>query len=112
MLKSLTRVALAVLVTATLVRGAGSKEIFVDAGAAPGGEGKTPATAYRTIREAVADVNERADSHDYIIHVAEGTYVEPPDMIAIRRDGVRLAGSTRLVAGSASYRRPPLRPAS
>ena len=74
------------------VAGQSVSEIFVDASAAPGGNG-TSGAAYRTIREAVADANARID--DAIIHIAEGNYVEAPD-IRITHEGVRLIGSTTL----------------
>ena len=71
----------------------GSDEIFVDVNAAAGGNG-TQAAPYDTIRQAVGDANARVE--DSIIHIAEGTYSESPN-ITITRDGVRLVGSTTLV---------------
>ncbi len=95
-LKVGTAVALAAFLVAAVSGWSDSREIFVNANAAPGGDGKTPSRAYRTIRAAVDDVNERPDNHDYTIRIAQGTYLETPD-ITITRDGVRLLGSTTLI---------------
>jgi hypothetical protein len=97
MQKRVATVVFVVFLAAAVAGWSGTRNVYVNVNAAAGGDGRTPATAYRTIREAVADVNERNDSHDYIIHIAEGTYVEPPDAIRITRDGVRLLGSTKLM---------------
>jgi hypothetical protein len=72
---------------------AANDDIFVDASALPGGNGTSPATAYRTIGAAVADANLRAVGST--IHIAEGTYSESPT-ITITRDGVTLLGDTVL----------------
>ncbi len=103
MSKRLIAVAFAALLSSAISGASGSKEIFVDRAAAPGGDGKTPTRAYNAIREAVNDVNGRDDSHDYVIRIAEGTYVEPPGTITIRRDGVRLLGSTRLTIDESGF---------
>lgn len=69
-------------------------EIFVSATAVPGGDGSSPQRAYRTIREAVSDANARLDGA--VIRIAEGTYVETPN-VTITRDHVALLGSTVLM---------------
>src|SRR4051812_27655572 len=68
-------------------------DIYVDGNAAPGGDGTSPAAAYRTILAAVTDANGRADGAT--IRVAEGTYVESLNT-TITRAGVRILGSTVL----------------
>jgi hypothetical protein len=59
MTKILATIALAATLISTATAYPGSKDVFVDAAAAAGGDGSAPASAYRSIRDAVEDINDR-----------------------------------------------------
>jgi hypothetical protein len=69
-------------------------EIFVNAAAAPGGDGTSEATAYQTIKAAVDDANGRGGNAT--IRVAAGTYVDATNALTITRANVKILGSTVL----------------
>jgi hypothetical protein len=68
--------------------------IHVDANAAPGGDGTSPSTAFRTIKAAVDDANARGGG--VTIRIEPGTYVEPINTTIVQRENVKISGRTVL----------------
>ena len=92
------RLALLPAILALFAAPAHAGSYFVD-GSSPGGDGKTPATAFRTLGDAMAGLHAVAATTGLrgttVVHVAPGTYVLPGSL-TIDIPNLILQGSTEL----------------